>query len=243
MSVVTGGAPPQGIKRYQLESGLDRMTPAERAARGKEARAAVPRDSHAVFDPGPGRPGPGRPAGGAGDHARCGARADPLRTHDGLAVYVLSWRCAAHGRRPGAHPGLGVAGAGVRGRAPVQLRRGSRHRSCELFSTSTTSTRRCPARGSGMSSGWPPAWRWRPAATGSAARTAARSSRPPSPATGRRCASFAEMTNLDVWYAHADVRPAAGGVRLAAEAAAAQAGGQGRWPRRGPGTACRKWPS
>jgi uncharacterized protein (DUF2252 family) len=58
MSVVTGGAPPQGIKRYQLESGLERMTPAERAARGKEARAAVPRDSHAVFDPGPDRPDP-----------------------------------------------------------------------------------------------------------------------------------------------------------------------------------------
>jgi uncharacterized protein (DUF2252 family) len=46
------------MKRYQLESGLERMTPAERAARGKEARAAVPRDSHAVFDPGPGRPDP-----------------------------------------------------------------------------------------------------------------------------------------------------------------------------------------
>ena len=44
--------------RYQLESGLERMTPAERAARGKEARAAVPRDSHAFFDPGPGRPDP-----------------------------------------------------------------------------------------------------------------------------------------------------------------------------------------
>jgi uncharacterized protein (DUF2252 family) len=58
MSVVTGGAPPQSIKRYQLESGLERMTPAERAARGKEARAAVPRESHAVFDRGPGRPDP-----------------------------------------------------------------------------------------------------------------------------------------------------------------------------------------
>jgi uncharacterized protein (DUF2252 family) len=58
MSVVMGGPPPQSIKRYQLESGLERMTPAERAARGKEARAAVPRDSHAVFDPPPGRPDP-----------------------------------------------------------------------------------------------------------------------------------------------------------------------------------------
>jgi len=34
------------------------MTPAERAARGKAARAEVPRASHAVFDPGPGRADP-----------------------------------------------------------------------------------------------------------------------------------------------------------------------------------------
>jgi uncharacterized protein (DUF2252 family) len=45
-------------KRYQLDSALGRLTPAERAARGKQARAAVPRDSHAVFDPPPDRPDP-----------------------------------------------------------------------------------------------------------------------------------------------------------------------------------------
>jgi uncharacterized protein (DUF2252 family) len=50
--------PPRRTLRYQLESGLEQMTPAERAARGKEARAAVPRDSHAVFDPPAGRPDP-----------------------------------------------------------------------------------------------------------------------------------------------------------------------------------------
>ena len=58
MSVLTAGAPPRGGQRYQLESGLGPMTPAERATRGKEARAAVPRDSHAMFDPGPDRPDP-----------------------------------------------------------------------------------------------------------------------------------------------------------------------------------------
>jgi hypothetical protein len=55
MSVLTAQAPPRGLQRYLLESELERMTPAERATRGKEARAAVPRDSHAMFDPGPGR--------------------------------------------------------------------------------------------------------------------------------------------------------------------------------------------
>jgi len=58
MSVLTAGAPPRGALRYQLDTGLGRLTPSERAERGKAARAVVPRDSHAMFDPGPDRPDP-----------------------------------------------------------------------------------------------------------------------------------------------------------------------------------------
>ena len=58
MSVRTAEAAPRITHRYELDSGLGELTPAERAARGKEARAAVPRESHAVFDPGPDRPDP-----------------------------------------------------------------------------------------------------------------------------------------------------------------------------------------
>jgi uncharacterized protein (DUF2252 family) len=58
MSVLTTGAPPRGAQRYQLDSGLGRLAPAERAARGKEARAAVPRDTHDMFDPPADRPDP-----------------------------------------------------------------------------------------------------------------------------------------------------------------------------------------
>lgn len=58
MSVLTAGAAPQSTHRYQLESGLEALSPAERAERGKEARVAVPRESHAVFDPAPGRADP-----------------------------------------------------------------------------------------------------------------------------------------------------------------------------------------
>jgi uncharacterized protein (DUF2252 family) len=58
MSVQMAEAPPRGTQRYQLESGVGQLTPAERAARGKAARAEVPRDSHAVFDPPPDRPDP-----------------------------------------------------------------------------------------------------------------------------------------------------------------------------------------
>jgi len=46
------------VGRYQLDSEVGRLTPAERAARGKAARAEVPRDSHAVFDPPKDRPDP-----------------------------------------------------------------------------------------------------------------------------------------------------------------------------------------
>jgi uncharacterized protein (DUF2252 family) len=58
MSVRTAGASPRSMQRYRLATGLEHMTPAQRAARGKEARAAVPRESHAVFDPPPDRPDP-----------------------------------------------------------------------------------------------------------------------------------------------------------------------------------------
>ena len=58
MSVVTAEAPPRGTQRYQLDPGVGRLTPAESAARGKTARAEVPRASHATFDPPPDRPDP-----------------------------------------------------------------------------------------------------------------------------------------------------------------------------------------
>jgi uncharacterized protein (DUF2252 family) len=51
-------APPRRTLKYQLETHLCHLTPAERAARGKMARAEVPRTSHAEFDPGPDRPDP-----------------------------------------------------------------------------------------------------------------------------------------------------------------------------------------
>lgn len=57
MSVLTAAAPARRLPRYQLDSGLAQLTPAEREARGKYARSLVPRDSHASFEPA-GRPDP-----------------------------------------------------------------------------------------------------------------------------------------------------------------------------------------
>ena len=58
MAGLTAEAPARNVGRYQLDSEVGRLTPAERAARGKAARAEVPRESHAMFDPPPDRPDP-----------------------------------------------------------------------------------------------------------------------------------------------------------------------------------------
>jgi uncharacterized protein (DUF2252 family) len=58
MTELKATAPPQTSLRYQLDTGLAHLSPAERAARGTDARASVPREAHATFDPGPGRPDP-----------------------------------------------------------------------------------------------------------------------------------------------------------------------------------------
>ena len=58
MNALTAEAPPRRAAKYQLDSDAGRMTPADRAARGKAARAEVPRDSHAAFEPPPDRPDP-----------------------------------------------------------------------------------------------------------------------------------------------------------------------------------------
>jgi uncharacterized protein (DUF2252 family) len=60
MSVTTAARPKTArpVHRYQLDTGLGNLTPAERAVRGKAARAEVPLESHAAFDPAPDRPDP-----------------------------------------------------------------------------------------------------------------------------------------------------------------------------------------
>jgi uncharacterized protein (DUF2252 family) len=45
-------------RRFAVPARVPHLTPAERAARGKAARAKLPRSSHAVWEPVPGRPDP-----------------------------------------------------------------------------------------------------------------------------------------------------------------------------------------
>jgi uncharacterized protein (DUF2252 family) len=58
MSVLTAKGVPRQARRYQLDMAPRGLTEAERAARGTEARAEVPRESHAGFDPPADRPDP-----------------------------------------------------------------------------------------------------------------------------------------------------------------------------------------
>jgi len=58
MSVTTAARPTRPVQRYQLDTALGHLTPEERAVRGKAARAEVPLESHAEFDPPPDRPDP-----------------------------------------------------------------------------------------------------------------------------------------------------------------------------------------
>jgi uncharacterized protein (DUF2252 family) len=58
MSVTTAARPTRPVQRYQLDTGLGHLTPEERAVRGKAARAEVPLESHAEFGPAPDRPDP-----------------------------------------------------------------------------------------------------------------------------------------------------------------------------------------
>ena len=58
MSVLKVEAPRRPSGRAQLDTRLGRLTPAERAARGTQARAEVPRESHAEFKAPADRPDP-----------------------------------------------------------------------------------------------------------------------------------------------------------------------------------------
>ena len=58
MAELSAAAPPRRVPRYQLDTGPARLTPEASAAKGKAARTAAPRFSHAAFHPGADRPDP-----------------------------------------------------------------------------------------------------------------------------------------------------------------------------------------
>ncbi len=104
---------PAGM-RYEHGKVVPHLTVPERVARGKAARAEVPRSSHAGFTPGATRPDPVALLEGQAVTRVAGAGADPLWADAGVAVHVLSGRGAHHGQRLGSHAPLGAHDTAVR---------------------------------------------------------------------------------------------------------------------------------
>ena len=182
-------------------------SPDERAARGKAARAEVPRASHAEWEPSPDRPDPVELLE---QQARTRVpELVPIRYGRMLVSPFTFYRGAApdHGRRSGGDAAHRAARAALRRRAPVQLRRRSRHPTGgSSFERQRLRRDASRARSSGTSSGSSRASP-SPAATAASTQQAAARDRPRGRPrrTARRCASSPAMRTLDVWYARIDV--------------------------------------
>ena len=98
------------------------LTVAERAARGKAARAIAPRSGHGEWEPAPDRRDPVDLLEEQAASPGAGAGADPLRADAGVAVHVLSRRGVPDGGRSGRDAPYGLGSAAVRRRASVELR-------------------------------------------------------------------------------------------------------------------------
>ena len=204
MSVLTAGAPARGTQRYQLETGLGELTPAERAARGKEARAAVPRDTHAVFDPPADRPDP---IGLLEEQARSRvSELVPVRWGRMMVSPFTYYRGAA---LPMA---ADLAGTPVSGLAVQAC--GDAHLS--NFGIFGSAERRLVFDVNDFDETLPGPWEWDVKRLAASLEVAGRDNgyagkdrRQIVTATiasyRRAMRGFAGMTNLDIWYAHADV--------------------------------------
>ena len=204
MSVRTTEAPPRGTRRYQLDSGVGRLTPAERAARGKAARAEVPRDTHAVFDPPPDRPDP---IGLLEEQAkqrvpelvpvRWGRMmVSPFTYYRGAALPMASDLAATP-----------VSGLAVQACGDAHL---------SNFGVFGSAERRLMFDVNDFDETLPGPWEWDVKRLAASLEVAARGNGLPgkqrrdivtaSVARYRQAMrNFAGMTNLDVWYAHADM--------------------------------------
>ena len=190
MTVKTKGDVPASSRRAACESSV-RAETVEQLSRGpggagEDAGAATPLESHAQFAP----DGPRDPVGLLLGQAKSRVpELAPVRhgRMSGQPVHILPGRRAADGRGPGRLRPPRAAGPAVRGRAHGPISARSPHRSATWSSTSTTSTRPCPARSSGTSNGWRRAWPWPGGTTGSPPKTAARSSWRRPKATAPRC--------------------------------------------------------
>ncbi|HTS98142.1 MAG TPA: DUF2252 domain-containing protein, partial [Streptosporangiaceae bacterium] len=196
-------APPRRGTRYQLDPAIG-LTPAERAVRGKEARAEVPRDRHAEFDPGPDRPDPIALLEEQGADrvpdlvpVRYGRMmVSPFTYYRGAALPMASDLATTP-----------VSGLAVQACGDAHL---------SNFGIFGSAERRLMFDVNDFDETLPGPWEWDVKRLAASLEVAARSNE--FPAKQRRAIvaaavtryreamrAFAGMTNLDVWYAHADM--------------------------------------
>jgi len=204
MPAQTAEAPPRAVGRYQLDTECCRFTPAERAARGKAARAQVPRDTHAVFDPPSDRPDP---IALLEEQARSRVpELVPVRWGRMMVSPFTYYRGAA---LPMASD---LATTPVSGLAVQAC--GDAHLS--NFGLFGSAERRLMFDVNDFDETLPGPWEWDVKRLAASLEVAARDNG--FPARSRRdivmatvsryrqaMREFAAMTNLDVWYAHADI--------------------------------------
>src|SRR6516165_3885167 len=196
--------PARTVGRYQLDTGGCRLNPADRAARGKATRTQVPRDTHAVFDPPPDRPDP---VGLLEEQARSRVpelvpvrwgrmMVSPFSYYRGAALPMASDLAATP-----------VSGLAVQACGDAHL---------SNFGLFGSAERRLMFDVNDFDETLPGPWEWDVKRLAASLEVAARDNG--FPARSRRdivmatvsryrqaMREFAAMTNLDVWYAHADM--------------------------------------
>ena len=204
MSELTVEAPPRRAGRYELDTRVGRLSPAERAARGKAARAEVPRQSHAAFDLPSDRPDP---IGLLEEQAKSRVpELVPVRWGRMMVSPFTYYRGAA---LPMASD---LAGTPVSGLAVQAC--GDAHLS--NFGIFGSAERRLVFDVNDFDETLPGPWEWDVKRLAASLEVAARGNGLPGKqrrevviaAVARyrqAMRDFAKMTNLDVWYAHADM--------------------------------------
>jgi uncharacterized protein (DUF2252 family) len=191
-------------QRYQLDSGLRRLTPAQRAERGRKARAAVPRSSHAAFSPPADRPDPI-----ALLEEQAGSRVPelvPVRYGRMMVSPFTYYRGAALPMASDLAP-TGVSGLTVQACGDAHL---------SNFGIFGSAERRLVFDVNDFDETLPGPWEWDVKRLATSMEVAARGNgfggeqrREIVTATAasyrRAMRAFAGMTHLDVWYAHADL--------------------------------------
>jgi uncharacterized protein (DUF2252 family) len=204
MSVTTATRPTRPVQRSQLDTALGHLTPAERAVRGKSARAEVPLESHAGFEPAPDRP-------------------DPLALlEEQSASRVVSLVPVRYGRMMASqfsyYRGAALPMAADLATTPVT---GLAVQACgdahlSNFGVFGSAERRLVFDVNDFDETLPGPWEWDVKRLAASLEVAARENG--FPAKKRRAIvaaavagyreamrGFADMTNLEIWYAHADL--------------------------------------